>query len=196
MALNRIMVQNGKEKVNQIVAVHRFAGKTIFKMGDKQLGLRIETVYEGAYGQAYYVVIDYDKCEKSIFIAKHTLPYFIPLARISQKFLNSNFRIFANVVSDYLNAFVSRQQQLYRLQSHVEGIETSESYDYITFKLTRQNRIYEFKVIYDDLVATVPSRTSILVGGKRCRRMERVMRENPLDKGFSILFPQLRFFSP
>jgi len=44
-------------------------------------------------------------------VVKHTLPHFVPLA-VAAKYLSSDITQFFREVSDYLNAFVARRQQV------------------------------------------------------------------------------------
>ncbi len=51
----------------------------------------------------------------NLSILRHSLPYFVPIADISQD-LNKDINGFVYCVRDYLNAYVGRRQQAYALQ--------------------------------------------------------------------------------
>ena len=52
-------------------------------------------------------------------VYRHTLPYFMPVADIAERWLNDDMRHFVDEIGDMLNAFVSRRQQVNKLKVNI-----------------------------------------------------------------------------
>lgn len=109
--VHNLLSQSKKEQDIQFKQAHRLAGKTLFK-APPLLGLQLETSYggntalnnndtTGQYGQSYVVFIEYDPKMSKMKVKSSTLPYFIPLRRIEQMFLNQSIKVceYCNILS-------------------------------------------------------------------------------------------------
>ncbi|BGP30019.1 hypothetical protein JCM10296v2_001771 [Rhodotorula toruloides] len=108
----------------------------------KGTAVRLETFFQGRYYEPYYIVFarrlpDLDKpavdAELPIDIAHHTIPHWIPLDELSRRYLGGplegeetagrrgdaagqpDLELFLTRLTPYLNAFVSRREQLVSL---------------------------------------------------------------------------------
>ncbi|KAF8932998.1 hypothetical protein BGZ47_011070 [Haplosporangium gracile] len=98
--------------------------------GLKDAGIRLDTFALGKYYEPYYIMLrttpigsknnpqDLDEdpqldTKKSTFeIAKHTIPHWIPLRELEKRYLNRDMSTFTGSVSDYLQAFVTRRENI------------------------------------------------------------------------------------
>ncbi|KAF9142287.1 hypothetical protein BG015_000981, partial [Linnemannia schmuckeri] len=101
--------------------------------GPKDAGIRFDTFALGKYYEPYYIMLrttplgskdnpqnlDEDPqldTKKSPFeIAKHTIPHWIPLRELEKRYLNRDMSTFTRSVSDYLQAFVTRRENINRI---------------------------------------------------------------------------------
>ncbi|KAG0283507.1 hypothetical protein BGZ96_012094 [Linnemannia gamsii] len=99
--------------------------------GPKDAGIRFETFALGKYYEPYYIMLrttpkkgttnnaqdnnddDVQPDTSSTFeIAKHTIPHWIPLRELERRYLNRDMSTFTRSVSDYLQAFVTRRENI------------------------------------------------------------------------------------
>ncbi|KAF9920658.1 hypothetical protein FBU30_009487 [Linnemannia zychae] len=95
----------------------------------KDAGIRFDTFALRKYYEPYYVMLsvtpkarraspqDNDEADidirKSIFeITKHTIPHWVPLRELEKRYLNRDMSTFTRLVSDYLQAYVTRRENL------------------------------------------------------------------------------------
>jgi len=197
-AYARISVVAKKRKLELIKIGQAICGFTLFEHENKELALRLETCFEGKYYEHYHIFLDLDKNEK-LRITHHTIPYFIPLDRVQKKYLNTNIKTFIQVVSDYLNCFVSRREQLVQLTTcenvFFNRLLTSNASDFTTIEVTHKDRKYHMQLSYEDLLATFPSRAEIVTlddDRKKLRVYEMVpiFLQNHLKAAFEKVFPK------
>ncbi|KAF9180159.1 hypothetical protein BGZ51_006413 [Haplosporangium sp. Z 767] len=99
----------------------------------KRVGIRFETFAQAKYHESYYVMLaktaptqDSEETEGGVgssatgnrgilHIVKHTIPHWIPLRDIERRYLNRDMSTFTHKVSDYLQAFVGRRENINRL---------------------------------------------------------------------------------
>jgi len=100
-----------------------------------------------------------------IRIYKSTIPYFIPTDIISNKLLNTNINLFIDIMSDYLNAYVSRRNQVQEVKNNYEDIvaTTTEGFDSVTIKYGAIGRRFLFHLLYTDLSRSLPTKVVIYV---------------------------------
>ncbi|XP_062325019.1 centromere protein O isoform X3 [Osmerus eperlanus] len=76
----------------------------------KGVCVSLATSYEGVYLETYNLDVD---LSASMKICRHNIPPFIPLERLSeQSHLQTDVRAFLDTLSQHLNAYVGRKQQL------------------------------------------------------------------------------------
>lgn len=74
------------------------------------LCVSLATAYEGTYLDAYNLEID---LKPTLRIRRHNIPPFIPLNSLAeQSNMKTDIRAFLDTLSQHLNAFASRKQQL------------------------------------------------------------------------------------
>ncbi|OAQ26579.1 hypothetical protein K457DRAFT_21960 [Linnemannia elongata AG-77] len=99
--------------------------------GPKDAGIRFDTFALGRYYEPYYIMLrttpigtrnnpqnlDDDEdpqldIKKTFEIVKHTIPHWIPLRELEKRYLNRDMSTFTRSVSDYLQAFVTRRENI------------------------------------------------------------------------------------
>lgn len=76
----------------------------------KGVCVSLATAYEGTYLETYNLEID---LKPTLRISRHNIPPFIPLSNIAeQSHMQTDIKAFLNTLSQHLNAFSSRKQQL------------------------------------------------------------------------------------
>jgi len=195
MVIESTYQQQQTLKVEDFKIAYRLIGKTLFYVKDSnQIGIRFDTFFGGKYHECYYAIIDFDYSTNQLVLYKHTIPYFIPLDTIKARFLNTNIKLFVDAVSDYLNAFVARREQVLMLQQEAKEIEdfkVSEASDFVRFRATYQERTYHCKVSWD-LRSQYPKEVVISTfiddKRKRWRALEKTFAINTLKKAYFQFF--------
>ncbi|XP_017277098.1 centromere protein O isoform X2 [Kryptolebias marmoratus] len=89
----------------------------------KGVCVSLATAYEGVYLDTYNLEIDF---KPKVRLGRHNIPPFIPLSVLSeQSDLQAGMRAFLDTLSQHLNAFVGRRQQL-KLEQH-KSVEVMDS---------------------------------------------------------------------
>ena len=106
--------------LREAMSYHRLAGRSIFNFKGNRSCIRLETFYNRTYKESYYILYDknqthYSKSIKRIsrsVIEHHTIPIFIHLNVLEEKFLPDNFDTFIRIVHDQLQAYVTKREIL------------------------------------------------------------------------------------
>jgi len=158
------VVANRRVRRQQAALGHayRLAGRTTFSVGqDDLIGVCLDTTSpSGAFLEPYYVVLQLEPLAPH----KHTIPYFVPVDKIAEARLNVSLQSFLDEISDYLQAFVMRREQLYRFkEAHPEigFVEYSTPVDYIEVSNTSLERYVRIQLAYDDLKQVLPQRAVV-----------------------------------
>ncbi|KAF9318346.1 hypothetical protein BG003_011359 [Podila horticola] len=89
----------------------------------KQIGIRIETFAQAKYHEPYYIMLRIKDAKNKVDddhtaeleITKNTIPHWIPLRDLARRHLNRDMKIFTRKVSEYLQAFVARRENINKL---------------------------------------------------------------------------------
>ncbi|KAG0197866.1 hypothetical protein BGX33_000278 [Mortierella sp. NVP41] len=109
-------------------------GVTDLLDGPKDAGIRFDTFALRKYYEPYYIMLrttpkgrknrtaddedmQLDPRRSTFEIAKHTIPHWIPLRELEKHYLNRDISTFTRSVSDYLQAFVTRRENIQQLIS-------------------------------------------------------------------------------
>ncbi|XP_040916175.1 centromere protein O [Toxotes jaculatrix] len=107
-------------------AHHLIGGYNIIKTRQgKGVCVSVATAYEGVYLDTYNLEID---LKPVLRIIRHNIPPFIPLNSLAeQSNMQENIRPFLDTLSQHLNAFAGRKQQLKLIKEQHKSIEVMES---------------------------------------------------------------------
>ncbi|RKP11850.1 Cenp-O kinetochore centromere component-domain-containing protein [Piptocephalis cylindrospora] len=128
---------------------HRLTGRSEFILrGGAMRGIRLETFYEGAYHETYYIILQPPGPKArskgiSWRVHRHTLPSFIPIRQLGKAWLRKNEQRLWMEVDELLQAYVSRREQLKALKSSnvlnewwsVQDIQADTSLSFATLML-------------------------------------------------------------
>ncbi|XP_032227126.2 centromere protein O [Nematostella vectensis] len=154
-------------KLADLCELYRLTGLSIASKENNRICFRLDTFFKCQYHEPYYVEI---QANPNLKIIKHSLPYFIPLDKVAGEYLNTNIQKFFSELGIYLNALVSRREQMNLLwsehSSKLDGdVTNSPAYDLIQFTLRISNgqekeSSISIKLCYDDFKCTLPSSVS------------------------------------
>ncbi|GAA5814586.1 hypothetical protein MFLAVUS_008085 [Mucor flavus] len=99
--------------LREIVSYHRLGGRTVFDYNKHYFGIRIETFYEKSYRDSFYLLFLKKRPNR---VDKHTIPKFIPLNVLQDKFLPHDMPTFLRVIQDCVQAYVARREMMKALE--------------------------------------------------------------------------------
>ncbi|XP_010876856.2 centromere protein O isoform X2 [Esox lucius] len=106
-------------------AHHLIGGYNVLLTKGKGVCVSIATAYEGLYLETYNLEINL-QCK--IRISRHNIPPFIPLeTMVKQGNMQTDIRAFLDTLSQYLNAYVGRRQQLHLVKEIHNSVQVMES---------------------------------------------------------------------
>uniref|UniRef100_A0A3Q4GYJ3 Centromere protein O n=1 Tax=Neolamprologus brichardi TaxID=32507 RepID=A0A3Q4GYJ3_NEOBR len=107
-------------------AHHLIGGYDIIKTRKgKGACVSIATAYENVFLDTFNLEID---LKPTVKISRHNIPPFIPLNNLAeQNNMQTDLRVFLDTLSQHLNAFVGRKQQLKLVKEKHKSIEVMES---------------------------------------------------------------------
>lgn len=185
-----------KRKLALLQVTQAICGFSCFPHGE-ELVIRLETCFQGVYYEHYQIYLALDKSEK-LKIPHHTIPYFIPLETIKAKYLNSDIKTFIHIISEYLNCYVSRRQQLMQLSDGVKvklrRLQTSNASDYTIIEVEHEDNKYFLQIYYEDMLVTYPTRVDIVTldetrRKKKITKFDSFFLENRLLQAMELAFP-------
>ncbi|XP_068747910.1 centromere protein O-like isoform X3 [Montipora capricornis] len=181
-----------KRKLVDLCDAYRLTGISVALQGAKRTCFRCETFFNARYHEPYYIEVDLE--DNELKINKHTVPYFIPIDTISQRYLNTDIKKFFMVISEHLNAYVARREQVQLCQEQYkekleDEISCSPAHDYVQFKTKSLDGVDKgvvVKLIYDKLTLTRPSTVEIQSDGRKTTASVRALRSK--EKFFKELY--------
>lgn len=72
----------------------------MFNFGKHYFGIRLETFYNKAYKEPYYILFlrkNIDRIEKPEKVDKHTVPKFVPVEVLAARFLPNNMEVISTL---------------------------------------------------------------------------------------------------
>ncbi|XP_077989690.1 centromere protein O-like [Glandiceps talaboti] len=186
-----------KRKQEELCHAYRLTGISVTAVQDNRIRICFDSFYSEEYHEPYYMELDI-KDQRVVSIYRHTLPYFIPLQKLIDHKLNENTKDFLQTISGYLTAYVARRQQAVNTQEKFGELFTGEllsssAFDYVEFNLGASDSLpsaVDVKLVYDDLVAPLPTRVSVDVQGD-CPRRLRTKLKNLKDSFKSEPLPNV-----
>ncbi|KAM3594342.1 uncharacterized protein V6R79_006138 [Siganus canaliculatus] len=114
-------------QLKDLLYAHHIIGgyDSIKTRGGKAMCVSLATSYEGVFLKTYNLEID---LKPAVRISRHDIPPFIPLSSLAEKNnLQTNMRVFLDVLSQHLNGFAGRSQQLKLVKELHKSVEVMES---------------------------------------------------------------------
>jgi len=183
-------------KEDMTLLANRCVGKTMFLLEDEKVGLRLDTFFGGEFQERYYVILSYDAGKSKMFVYRHTVPFFIPLKKIEEQYLNTNLRQFVDVLHNHLMAFVNRRGYIENLHKNViEGLivgQSNLSYDYLNIKYKMSDdlgfeRILDVNLDYGDSDKSLPTGVEVNLIKQNTNTIERKEKFEPFFKENEII---------
>ncbi|KAM8915557.1 centromere protein O [Spinachia spinachia] len=141
---------------------HVIGGYNVVKIRQgKGVCVSVATFYEGVYLDVYNLEID---MKPTVRISRHNVPPFIPLNNLAeQSNMQTDLRTLLDPLSQHLNAFAGRQQQLKfvkELQGSVEVMESNMLCSLLVLKFTvpREKTAVLCSLDYTDCTRSLPTR--------------------------------------
>ncbi|KAK9239913.1 Cenp-O kinetochore centromere component-domain-containing protein, partial [Lipomyces kononenkoae] len=113
--------------------LYRLAGVTAFKVRDPSangkgdlLGIRIECFALKKFAAPHYILLSVNGKTDSYELYKHTVPLYIPLASLANKYLNKDLRVFVRAVRKEIIMDVNKRTHLSCLPN-VVAIEADDA---------------------------------------------------------------------
>ncbi|XP_056152430.1 centromere protein O [Lampris incognitus] len=192
------MLMKRRTQLKDLLRAHYLiGGKNIVKTHHgKGVSISLATTYEGLYLDTYNLDIDLTARLK---ITRHNLPPFIPLDRlIEQSNMQTDIMAFLDTLSQYLNAFVGRRQQLKlvkELHKSTEVLESNMMCSILVLLLTatNQNKAVLCKMTYADHTRCLPTKVSFesedsdLSDSHHWEEISTLLKETPLHKALTIM---------
>ncbi|XP_036399010.1 centromere protein O [Megalops cyprinoides] len=126
----------------------------------------IATAFEGRYLETYSLEIDVNP--RAVRICRHDVPPFIPLEKLAQESLQTDLRAFLHGLSQHLNAFVSRRQQVRLIQEllrdSVEVMESNALFNVVVLMCTEAGQADKAVLCtleYADLTRYLPTKVTV-----------------------------------
>ncbi|XP_026161459.1 centromere protein O [Mastacembelus armatus] len=109
-----------------LYAHHIIGGYDIIKSPQgKSVCVSLATAYEGTYLDTYNLELN---VKQTLTIVRHNIPPFIPLKCLAKESnMQTNIRAFLDTLSQNLNAFAGRKQQLKLIKEEHKSVEVMES---------------------------------------------------------------------
>ncbi|KAE8290217.1 Centromere protein O [Larimichthys crocea] len=123
--LLRLMARH--TQLNDLLYAHHIIGgyDAIKTRQGQGLCLSLPTAYDGVFLETYNLEIDVKPAPR---IARHNIPPFIPLSDlVEQSDMKTDIRAFLDTLSQHLNAFSGRKQQLKLVKELHKSVEVMES---------------------------------------------------------------------
>ncbi|XP_041471146.1 centromere protein O-like [Lytechinus variegatus] len=171
-----------KLKQRELSVSYRLTGCTVHKTDGNRVRVRWDTFDHGQYFQPYYAVIS-NNASKNLHLVKHNLPYFLPIKDLEKDHLNTDMQAFIQVVSDSLNAFVSRRHQVEEAKENCKKlipgeVTSSNAFNNIGMTLSNSGQaICDVQLIYDDLKGDRPTSVTVHSNGELSKAKIRSIKE-------------------
>ncbi|XP_030645882.1 centromere protein O [Chanos chanos] len=130
----------------------------------KSMCVAFHTAYEGVYLETYNMELD---LTRTVQISRHNIPPFIPLEQLAKQDLQADYKAFLHNLSQHLNAWVGRKQQICLLKELIDSVKVMESNQLCKILVLMCNAQGEkdipilITLDYDNLARCLPTHVSI-----------------------------------
>ncbi|XP_023694897.1 centromere protein O [Paramormyrops kingsleyae] len=126
-------------QVKDLLRAHHLIGgyDVVETRRGKGVCFSLATAFEGRYLETYNLEVD---LARTIRICRHNVPPFIPLEKLAQQNLQEDIKAFLVTLSQHLNAFAGRQEQVRLVKELLQGsvlvMETNSLYSIVVLMCT------------------------------------------------------------
>ncbi|KAI9279707.1 Cenp-O kinetochore centromere component-domain-containing protein [Umbelopsis sp. AD052] len=153
--------------VTDAILLQRMTGRTIFSLSNGYVGIRLETYYASKFREPFYLLINQETRDAELRIAKHTIPHFIPLRELEKKFLNVDMDCLLHVLEDFVQAFVSRREQIIEIAQYLENTPAIKvtcddaAKSIVSIIANLGNGLIRVSLRYEDLRSEFPTKVEV-----------------------------------
>ncbi|KAI8980378.1 hypothetical protein BDB01DRAFT_224552 [Pilobolus umbonatus] len=149
--------------VQELISYHRLSGVSVFDFKQTHTALRLETFYNRTFKEPYYIL--FTKEHQTLAqnkIDKHTIPSFIQLDNIAQRFLPDYFDTFIRIVHELVQAYVTRREMMKEIACltdvyPLEIINENASRTRIELTLEKEDQSIDITILFDDMSSAYPT---------------------------------------
>ncbi|KAJ7990790.1 hypothetical protein DPEC_G00290570 [Dallia pectoralis] len=178
-------------------AHHLIGGYDVLLTKDNGVCVSIATSYEGLYLETYNLEMN---LRGKIRISRHNIPPFIPLETlVKQGNIQTDIRAFLDTLSQYLNAYVGRRQQLHLVKENHNSVRVMECNALCTILVLmfsvpgEKPRAALCTLEYTDHTRCLPTRVTIesedtaLASSPQWKKDQALLLENPVQRALVTL---------
>ncbi|XP_034431383.1 centromere protein O [Hippoglossus hippoglossus] len=194
--LLKLMARHTQVK-DLLLAHHLIGGYDIVKTRHgKGVCVSVATAYEGVCLETYNLEMD---LKPTLRICRHNVPPFIPLSGLAeQSDMQTDIRAFLDTLSQHLNAFAGRKQQLKLVKEQHKTIEVMESNALcsilvLMFTVPKTKAAILCTLDYSDHTACLPARVQFecdvkeILESSEWRKNCGLLMETPLHKALMTM---------
>ncbi|KAM9341521.1 centromere protein O [Symphorus nematophorus] len=178
-------------------AHHMTGGYNVIKTRQgKGVCVSLPTAYDGVFLETYNLEIN---LKPTLTISRHNIPPFIPLNGLAeQSTLQTDIRTFLDTLSQHLNAFAGRKQQLKLVKELHKSVEVMESNVLCSilvmlFTVPKEKTAVLCTLDYTDHTKCLPTRVHFesedkeLLGSPEWKKNCSLLRETPVHKALTTM---------
>ncbi|KAG6554607.1 hypothetical protein Mapa_003625 [Marchantia paleacea] len=194
---------------------YQIGGKVISSMTGGRICIRFDTSYAGQHFESYFCVLACKASSERLHVSEHSIPFFLPLREVEKSNLSSSCTKFIDCLSDVLQAYVSRREQVNQLRlikgDQIRELYHSLSYNLIELLLEEAYWKVGVSLAYDNPKSELPTRSVVMawphsvdalpreppmavqsVTAHRLLRAEGVLRDLLLPTGYEKIVADLQ----
>ncbi|KAJ8399393.1 hypothetical protein AAFF_G00411050 [Aldrovandia affinis] len=167
MQLHLLLLKARQTQVKYLLQAHHVIGG--YDVTETRRGqgvcVSIATAFEGCYLETYNLELD---VTRTVRICRHNIPPFIPLEKLVQENLQTDLSNFLSTLSQHLNAFAGRRQQVRLIQAVLRGsvkvMESNALFNTVVVMCTElgeNHRAVLCTLEYTDLSRYLPTKVTI-----------------------------------
>ncbi|KAL3697789.1 hypothetical protein R1sor_011865 [Riccia sorocarpa] len=145
---------------------YQIGGKVVSSMSGGRICIRFDTSYAGQHHESYFCVLACRPSDERLHVSEHSIPFFLPLREVEKSNLSSSCTKFIDCLSDVLQAYVSRREQVNQLKStkgeKIRELYHSLSYNLIELLLDETYWKVGVSLAYDNPKSELPTRSVVM----------------------------------
>ncbi|KAL2644630.1 hypothetical protein R1flu_012217 [Riccia fluitans] len=145
---------------------YQIGGKVVSSMTGGRICIRFDTSYAGQHHESYFCVLACRPSDERLHVSEHSIPFFLPLREVEKSNLSSSCTKFIDCLSDVLQAYVSRREQVNQLKimkgDKIQEVYHSLSYNLIELLLDETYWKVGVSLAYDNPKSELPTRSVVM----------------------------------
>lgn len=155
------------KELHHVALGHRLTGVSVYSVDRGKAVVCFDNSYKNQFYKSDYVEL-IQRGDGSLTLGSYTVPCFIPMTQLAEKYLKDDLQLFVSSISDHLFAYITRKEELKMATEMFEEsedwlkVEATEPADYVKIIIGKPDSavLLKIELLYESLLQVLPSKVN------------------------------------